>query len=100
MESLVTINNFLPQQKSFAFNIFNVDLLNQSTQNFLFLNFLTNFVLITLACTKVYHRMSNISTVNLNQHEFFLKSFFESFVTCNVLKNCMSSQCEQFYDNG
>ena len=29
--------------------------------------------------------MSNILTVYISQNEFSLKSFFESFVTCNVL---------------
>ena len=30
--------------------------------------------------------MNNFLNVYINQHEFFLMSFFESFVTCNVLK--------------
>ena len=30
--------------------------------------------------------MTNVLTVYTNQHEFFLMSFFESFVTCNIIK--------------
>ena len=30
--------------------------------------------------------MTNVFTVYINQHEFSLISFFESFVTCNVIK--------------
>ena len=30
--------------------------------------------------------MSNFLTVYINQHEFLLMSFFESFATCNVIK--------------
>ena len=30
--------------------------------------------------------MTNFLTVYINQHEFFLMSFFESFVTCNIIK--------------
>ena len=70
----------------FFFLIFyNVILLNQSTQNFLFFNFLTNFILLISAYVKVYTNMTSILTVYINEHEFFL-SFFESFVTCNVIK--------------
>ena len=35
--------------------------------------------------------MRDISTVNINQHEFSLKSLFESFVTINVLKDCIDT---------
>ena len=30
--------------------------------------------------------MTNILTVYMNQHEFYLMSFFEYFVTCNATK--------------
>ena len=65
---------------------FNVILLNQSTQNLLIFNFLTNFILLTLPYVKVYTSITNVLTVYINQYEFFLMPFFESFVTCNVIK--------------
>ena len=68
------------------FIFFNVILLNQSTHNLLFFNFLTNFILLTLAYVKVYTNLSNFFTVYIIQHQFFLMSFFESFVISNVLK--------------
>ena len=48
--------------------------------------------LLTLAYVNVYITISNFLTVYINQHEFFLMSFFESFVACNFLKiGCVAS---------
>ena len=70
----------------FVFDIFHVILLNQSTQNLLFFNFLTNLFLLTLAYAKIYTNMRNFLTAYINQNEFFLLSFLKSSITCHVLK--------------
>ena len=40
--------------------------------------------------------MTNVLTVYINQHEFFIVSFFESFVTCNVIKNVWFANVNSF----
>ena len=45
---------------------YNVILLKQSTQNLLFLNFLTNFILLISAYVKVYTNMTSVLTVYIN----------------------------------
>ena len=71
--------NSLQVSCSAKFSLFwiflNVILLTQSTQNLLFFNFLTNFILLRLAFVKVYTNMSNFLTVYINQNEFLVMSF-------------------------
>ena len=40
--------------------------------------------------------MSNFLAVYINQHEFFLMSFFESFVTCNIIKIAWVTNLKNF----
>ena len=40
--------------------------------------------------------MTNVLTVYINQHEFFIVSFFESFVTCNAIKNVWLANVKSF----
>ena len=40
--------------------------------------------------------MTNVLAAFINQHEFFLMSFFESSVTCNVIKISCVANVENF----
>ena len=40
--------------------------------------------------------MTNVLTVYINQHEFFIVSFFEFFVTCNAIKNVWLANVKSF----
>lgn len=54
--------------------------------NLLFINFLTNLILLALGDIKAYTDVSDFLTVYVNLHEFSVMSFFESFVTFNILE--------------
>ena len=71
-------------------------ILHQPLQNVFIFNILTDFTMFLLVCLKFYYKMCGTMTYYIKHQKNLLHFFFDSFLTCNVLKITCSIPMEDF----